>query len=108
RECYSTPYLRPLISSVRPLLIFQFSPYTTLFRSPNLGVTPIEVDMHQLDEVEELLKSEDQIKMVYMETPANPTLRCIDLQRVVRSEEHTSELQSRFDLVCRLLLEQRN
>src|SRR5699024_11256235 len=24
---------------------------------------------------------------------------------VVRSEEHTSELQSRFDLVCRLLLE---
>src|SRR5699024_12127933 len=25
----------------------------------------------------------------------------------VRSEEHTSELQSRFDLVCRLLLEQK-
>src|SRR5207249_9758969 len=25
----------------------------------------------------------------------------------VRSEEHTSELQSRFDLVCRLLLEKR-
>src|SRR5699024_12736304 len=24
---------------------------------------------------------------------------------VIRSEEHTSELQSRFDLVCRLLLE---
>src|SRR5699024_11929521 len=28
---------------------------------------------------------------------------CID-----RSEEHTSELQSRFDLVCRLLLETKN
>src|SRR5699024_11459180 len=26
----------------------------------------------------------------------------------VRSEEHTSELQSRFDLVCRLLLEKTN
>src|SRR5699024_10614294 len=25
-----------------------------------------------------------------------------------RSEEHTSELQSRFDLVCRLLLDKRN
>src|SRR5699024_11838035 len=25
--------------------------------------------------------------------------------QVLRSEEHTSELQSRFDLVCRLLLE---
>src|SRR5699024_12130001 len=27
---------------------------------------------------------------------------------VLRSEEHTSELQSRFDLVCRLLLEKKN
>src|SRR5699024_11730310 len=31
-----------------------------------------------------------------------PVLRGID-----RSEEHTSELQSRFDLVCRLLLEKK-
>src|SRR5437868_10100564 len=28
-------------------------------------------------------------------------------ERRVRSEEHTSELQSRFDLVCRLLLEKK-
>src|SRR5699024_12091419 len=28
--------------------------------------------------------------------------------RRLRSEEHTSELQSRFDLVCRLLLDKRN
>src|SRR5699024_11611141 len=27
--------------------------------------------------------------------------------RTMRSEEHTSELQSRFDLVCRLLLEKK-
>src|SRR5699024_11385190 len=27
---------------------------------------------------------------------------------LLRSEEHTSELQSRFDLVCRLLLEKKN
>src|SRR5207249_10924502 len=30
------------------------------------------------------------------------------LFRRPRSEEHTSELQSRFDLVCRLLLEKKN
>src|SRR6266513_1659481 len=29
-------------------------------------------------------------------------------QRRSRSEEHTSELQSRFDIVCRLLLEKKN
>src|SRR5438067_6359764 len=28
-------------------------------------------------------------------------------EEVARSEEHTSELQSRFDLVCRLLLEKK-
>src|SRR5699024_11558127 len=31
----------------------------------------------------------------------------LDLLDRVRSEEHTSELQSRFDLVCRLLLEKK-
>src|SRR5207249_3544312 len=29
------------------------------------------------------------------------------IQKFMRSEEHTSELQSRFDLVCRLLLEKK-
>src|SRR5699024_12230849 len=41
-------------------------------------------------------------EMVTMRLVCCPTsLRC-------RSEEHTSELQSRFDLVCRLLLEKKN
>src|SRR5437868_10185822 len=30
-----------------------------------------------------------------------------EVARLYRSEEHTSELQSRFDLVCRLLLEKK-
>src|SRR5699024_6458267 len=30
------------------------------------------------------------------------------MSKWLRSEEHTSELQSRFDLVCRLLLEKKN
>src|SRR5207249_8310526 len=30
------------------------------------------------------------------------------LTQAARSEEHTSELQSRFELVCRLLLEKKN
>src|SRR5699024_12155876 len=48
------------------------------------------------------------------DTPTLETLAAVSILRnhfkdlkirVVRSEEHTSELQSRFDLVCRLLLE---
>src|SRR5699024_11362375 len=34
-------------------------------------------------------------------------LNHVDAYRLNRSEEHTSELQSRFDLVCRLLLEKK-
>src|SRR5699024_12394346 len=36
------------------------------------------------------------------------TMNKKELDEVLRSEEHTSELQSRFDLVCRLLLEKKN
>src|SRR5438067_10485847 len=38
------------------------------------------------------------------ESVGTPSLRATS----ARSEEHTSELQSRFDLVCRLLLEKKN
>src|SRR5699024_12151668 len=36
-----------------------------------------------------------------------PKVFCPQLTARLRSEEHTSELQSRFDLVCRLLLEKK-
>src|SRR5258708_10990839 len=34
--------------------------------------------------------------------------RVVDARRIIRSEEHTSELQSPDHLVCRLLLEKKN
>src|SRR2546422_7670070 len=38
---------------------------------------------------------------------ASPGLRFLCVSRIGRSEEHTSELQSRLHLVCRLLLEKK-
>src|SRR5699024_12871622 len=38
---------------------------------------------------------------------AGSPLQLAAFQAAARSEEHTSELQSRFDLVCRLLLEKK-
>src|SRR5258707_9960916 len=68
-------------------------PYTTLFRSPpdRLAVTVFRDD----DEAEELWKSIGVRKE-----------RIFRLGEK-RSEEHTSELQSRQYLVCRLLLEKK-
>src|SRR5699024_11712166 len=42
-----------------------------------------------------------QVKIIFPNTPLLP------ISVTMRSEEHTSELQSRFDLVCRLLLEKK-
>src|SRR5699024_11827477 len=46
----------------------------------------------------------DTVDLGFKEENGSWNIICISLL-VFRSEEHTSELQSRFDLVCRLLLE---
>src|SRR6266496_1542540 len=43
-----------------------------------------------------------------MDSSTHPRTSFREVQRMTRSEEHTSELQSRRDLVCRLLLEKKN
>src|SRR5690242_21212858 len=40
--------------------------------------------------------------------PGRPDLRRVGHRSMPRSEEHTSELQSHVNLVCRLLLEKKN
>src|SRR5699024_6544606 len=57
----------------------------------------IDYKMQQYKELEELL--EIRLKPKYKQNNTE--------KRQLRSEEHTSELQSRFDLVCRLLLEKK-
>src|SRR2546421_9357264 len=46
-------------------------------------------------------------KMMFKAKPASKKVRVMPLKSLKRSEEHTSELQSRSDLVCRLLLEKK-
>lgn len=48
-----------------------------------LGIQPLIVDMHDLREAEELLKNDPSIRMMYLETPANPTLACVDLEACI-------------------------
>src|SRR2546422_7264346 len=72
-------------------------PYTTLFRSPAI-----------LD-----LIDRSKLPSAGLEEHVGSTLVARDGDRIVgtaaleRSEEHTSELQSRLHLVCRLLLEKK-
>src|SRR2546421_7398516 len=73
-------------------------PYTTLFRS--LVPQAIPVECATMD-VKLLLRPDHNYR-------APLRYREIQQDHIGRSEEHTSELQSRSDLVCRLLLEKKN
>lgn len=47
---------------------------------PELGIEAIIVDFHNINKVEDVLKKDNNIALMYLETPANPTLQCIDLE----------------------------
>jgi methionine-gamma-lyase len=51
---------------------------------PGLGIEAIVVDLRQLDKVEDIIKKDKNIRMLYLETPANPTIQCVDLIELSR------------------------
>src|SRR3712207_7009583 len=82
-------------------------PYTTLFRS-GAGVEPAEI----IEKVERRVAAPDEagaavIVCELCSCDADLRRRCRRTGSPQRSEEHTSELQSRQYLVCRLLLEKK-
>src|SRR3712207_7723210 len=78
-------------------------PYTTLFRSVLLDVGDLD-RLADLDlAVVGLLLADQHLE----QRGLAGTVRADDADDAVRSEEHTSELQSRQYLVCRLLLEKK-
>src|SRR3712207_8828377 len=85
------------------------SPYTTLFRSEVVAVARVDVDVvraaHRVDRaVAARDRAEPRLALAQPQLVA--PVRALAV-RPVRSEEHTSELQSRQYLVCRLLLEKK-
>src|SRR5688572_32093003 len=79
-------------------------PYTTLFRSPRpheCGVAP------HVEEQQAGIACGVRIRAHVLQTLWRVLTPDHDRAASVRSEEHTSELQSQSNLVCRLLLEKK-
>src|SRR5260370_27235863 len=70
-------------------------PYTTLFRSPS--TPPEESPSSRKSRRNRQARSRESLSTIIHGAP----------WIIVRSEEHTSELQSHLNLVCRLLLEKK-
>jgi methionine-gamma-lyase len=51
---------------------------------PDLGITPVITDLRDLDKAETMIKNDPAIRMMYLETPANPTVQCVDLEELSR------------------------
>src|SRR5207249_10501755 len=88
-------------------------PYTTLFRSNG---SPYVDDFRAASAAVAKRLHHGPWRLAYQSRSGNPRDPWLepdvndalkDLGSSGRSEEHTSELQSRFDLVCRLLLEKK-
>jgi len=47
---------------------------------PSLGIGSVIVDLRDLSKAEAALKADPSIKMLYLETPANPTIQCVDIE----------------------------
>src|SRR5205809_4263235 len=79
-------------------------PYTTLFRSKAalVAFSELVVELPRIAEIDInplVVSSEQLLALDARVVLADPKIK--------RSEEHTSELQSRLHLVCRLLLEKK-
>src|SRR5207247_11366695 len=101
---------------LRPPPITTLFPYTTLFRSRERVVRPLQTLSNMIAALREQdyslrareARSEDALGLALWEINAltsemqNRRLGALEAG-ALRSEEHTSELQSRVDLVCRRL-----
>src|SRR2546430_11657822 len=85
-------------------------PYTTLFRSRRTRLLPLVLRAPGASDFSALLRN--AARPVRSSAGPGPRagflqVRCDGRAVVLRSEEHTSELQSQSNLVCRLLLEKK-
>src|SRR5689334_23903645 len=90
-------------------------PYTTLFRSDAVRRLLEHHLLHHQDRVRVVDEQDGlQTRPPFRGQPAkerataSAEAHCSPNSQPWRSEEHTSELQSQFHLVCRLLLEKKN
>ncbi|OQP51294.1 cystathionine gamma-synthase [Niastella yeongjuensis] len=59
---------------------------------PGLGIEAVIVDLRDLNKAEEALKADPKIRMVYLETPANPTVQCVDIAELTQLAKKYNKL----------------
>ncbi len=47
---------------------------------PDYGIEAIVADLREVEKVEDIIKKDPSIKLLYLETPANPTIQIVDIE----------------------------
>jgi methionine-gamma-lyase len=58
------------------------------------GITPIIADLRDLNIAESIIKQNKNIKLIHLETPANPTIQCVDIEAVTKLAKQNNILVS--------------
>src|SRR5207302_6611111 len=104
-----------LTSQIRPHLSSTLFPYTTLFRSSFARARSQQLVQDLCGFGQSILRLQQArqrferagLLRIALQHGAISLDRALSITQARRSEEHTSELQSRENLVCRLLLEKK-
>ncbi len=51
---------------------------------PPLGIEAIIADLRDMNKAAAIMKADKKIKMLYLETPANPTIQCVDIEELTQ------------------------
>src|SRR5205085_10002026 len=104
-----SPFLAFFFLILRPPPSSTLFPYTTLFRSQFVpaGANTLHFAVVKSDDTHFLSGLQDQFIVLRPDRYILGVFTEENADIFVRSEEHTSELQSQSNLVCRLLLEKK-
>src|SRR5207248_11651392 len=104
-HCLSTPPLTPPCATPF-LFLFNATPTTAIYTLSLHDALPISRGVQSRHHCRVLV---ERLRAIRLRPPGRRVAAHRDqvLHAVGRSEEHTSELQSPYDLVCRLLLEKK-
>lgn len=73
---------------------------------PQNNISAVIVDMRDLNNVEDAIRKHPQIKMIHIETPANPSIQCVDIEAVSKLAKQHNILVSVDNTVATPYLQQ--
>lgn len=71
-----------------------------------LGIELVMMNLQETEKVEETLKGDPTIKMLYFETPANPSLACVDLEKLAEIAKKYDRFTAIDNTFCTPYLQQ--